>query len=313
MLLCLSVGPTAAELDAPYPPEWLTVPAGGLRLPLANQPVLIESQDLRLSPEAVEVTYRLANGGESDLALTVGFPFPNQPADSAPGLAAAFLDAHLDVEGVAQPVAAVGRRLYNDGRDVTDALFAAGIDLDGLPDGALQRLSRSEHHRFSRALSEQGLEQPARHRWSLAIEPRWQVLLPARSTTSLRLSYRPHSGHSTDRFTERLRIRELTHLEAYCAEDQPPLLEWLQARISEGLEAADADFVDIGRLELSYLWEDLPAEQRERRIRVEVRVADDTHLAFCFPGGVARLPDGTHLAGMRGVPEEQRLDVVILE
>ncbi len=301
------------------PDEWLGVTAGGLRFDL-NDTVFLESQRLSLSLDQVRVRYRLVNSGADPSLLIVGFPFPSlpEPAPPAPSLASAFNDASLTANGVVQPIHSVGARIFNGGQDVTSYLEAAGLELEQLTDGALARLSRSEHRRLERALTDRGQPRPSRYDWSLAIEPRWRVSLAPRAATDLELTYTPYPGLSVDRFTSQDRLTDLAHLEAYCADEQPELLAWMQEAIAKRLEDGEEPlFAEIKRHELSYRWEELKEGKQNRSLRIEARnggpVPEDARIAFCFPGGVAALPDGTHLAGGTGQPEEERLDVIFIE
>ncbi len=302
------------------PTEWLGVGAGGLRFDL-KEDVFLESQVIHLSLDQVRVRYRLVNGSTEPSLLTVGFPFPSlpEPQPPAPSLAMAFNDASLKVDGEVEPIHSVGARIYNDGHDVTAYLEAAGIDTAQLTDGALVHLSRSEHRRLERALTDRGEPRPSRYDWSLAVEPRWRVSLAPRQATDLELTYTPYPGLSVDRFSGQDRLTDLAHLEAYCADEQPELLAWMQKAIADRLETSEdaPRFAEIKRHELSYRWEELSEGRQERALRIEARnggtVPKDARIAFCFPGGVAALPDGTHLAGGFGRPEDDRLDVIIIE
>ncbi|GAB5470805.1 MAG: hypothetical protein Kilf2KO_38350 [Rhodospirillales bacterium] len=325
LLFCLTfcAAPLAAEQEPPYPHQWLGVPAGGLRFAL-EETIFLQSQQLFLSPMQVRVRYRLVNGGEFAVRLRAGFPFPSRPEPDAPSpsLAQSFNDATLTLDGAAQPIAEIATRIYNRGQDLTAPLEAAGIDLAVFQDGSLGELSRREHRRLSRALG--GQVTPSRYHWSLAIEPRWLVTLPARGGATLELTYRPYGGRSVDRFTAQTDLTDIRYLEAYCGPEQSDLLPWLQETIAARRAASPADVADIRRHELIYLWEDLPPSRARRRLRIEVRgsaeaaadaasTAETTRVAFCFPGGVARLPDGLHLAGGVGEPDSPRLEVLFLD
>ncbi|MEQ8650868.1 MAG: DUF4424 family protein [Kiloniellales bacterium] len=311
----LFCGGVAAQ-EPPPPDEWLAVPAGGLRFEL-NERVTLESQRLFFSPSSVRVTYRLMNSAETDSLLFVGFPFPSlpEPDPPAPSLAEAFDDARLTLDGEEQELHSVVTRLYNDGRDVTSILEAAGIDLATLGDGALNQLSRSAYREIERALTDRGEQRPNRYAWSWEIEPRWRITLPSRTTAVLELSYTPYTGLSVDRFTSLSELKDLAHVEAYCAAEQPDLLDWMTETLRRRSTATR--FVELPRRELSYRWESLPEGQDERTLRIEVsdpaRGEDEARIAFCFPGGIARLPDGTHLAGGFGKPDGERLDIVFFE
>ncbi len=321
-LLCLSAtitgGGSLSAQDFATPDEWFSVTAGGLHLAL-NERVTLEGQRLYLSPDEVRVQYRLMNAAESEAVLTVGFPFPSlpEPEPPAPSLARAFNDATLTLNGEEQALHSVVSRLYNEGRDVTPFLEAAGIDLAELSDGALNQMARSDYRRIERALTDRGEPRPNRFAWTQEIEPRWRILLPSRSTVELELTYTPYTGLSVDRFTSLSELEDLAHVEAYCADEQPDLLAWMQETLqSRGTSEANR-FIDMPRRELSYRWERLPEGHQERTLRIEVRNsrsdAKDIRIAFCFPGGLARLPDGTHLAGGFGKPESDRLDIVFFE
>lgn len=317
----LFCGGVAAQ-EPPPPDEWLAVPAGGLRFEL-NERVTLESQRLFLSPNSVRVTYRLMNSAETDSLLLVGFPFPSlpEPDPPAPSLAKAFDDARLTLDGEEQALHSIVTRLYNDGRDVTAILQAAGFDLTKLGDGALNQLSRSAYRDIERAITDRGEPRPNRYAWSWEIEPRWRISLPSRGTVELELTYTPYTGLSVDRFTSLSELKDLAHVEAYCANEQPDLLDWMTETIRSRSNGETARFVELPRRELSYRWEQLPEGQDERTLRIEVSdpsrapdsVGDDPRIAFCFPGGIARLPDGTHLAGGYGKPESDRLDIVFFE
>lgn len=316
--LALLVAGGAAAQEPPPPDEWLAVAAGGLQLEL-NERVSLESQRLYLTPEHVRVDYRLMNTAETETLLFVGFPFPSlpEPQPPAPSMAAAFNDAVLTLDGKEQTLHGVVTRVYNQGRDVTPILEAAGIDLASLGDGALNQLSRSEYRRLERALTDRGEPRPNRYAWSLEIEPQWRIALPSRSTVELALSYTPYPGLSVDRFTSLSELQDLDHVAAYCAAEQPDLLEWMIDRLKNSSGSTALGFLDLPRRELSYRWERLPQGRDERTLRIEVgdtgSKAADARIVFCFPGGVARLPDGTHLAGGFGKPDSARLDILFFQ
>ncbi len=317
LLLALLAGLAQAQ-EPPPPDEWLAVPAGGLRFDLGDR-IVLESQRLYITPDQVRVRYRLMNTAEREAVLFVAFPFPSlpEPKPPAPTLSKSFDDAALTENGTLLPVHAITSRIYNDGHDVTAELEAAGIDLMQLTDGRLNQLSRSEYRKLERALTDRGEPRPNRYAWSLEIGPEWQVNLPPRSMTELELSYTPYSGLSVDRFSTLSELRDLKHIEAYCANEQPDLLDWMRNRMKAHKDAGLSPYLDVRRRELSYRWEALPPERAERTLRIEVsepgRDPADTRIAFCFPGGVARLPNGTHLAGGTGKPGSKRLDILFFD
>ncbi len=319
VLLAVLLGSSVAVgQEAPPPTEWLAVTAGGLHFEL-NDRITIESQRLYLTPDQVRVRYSLMNTAETETVLFVGFPFPSlpEPQPPAPSLALAFNDATLKIEGEVEPLHGLISRVFNDGREVTDFLEAAGIDLLALHDGALNQLSRSEYRKLERALTDRGEPRPNRYGWSLHIEPQWRVTLPSRGGVELELSYTPYTGLSVDRFTGVSELNDLAHVEAYCASEQPDLLERLKTSLEENGKSEIGPFLEMRRRELSYRWEQLPESWEERTLRIEVSDPRDeereTPITFCFPGGIARLPDGTHLAGGYGKPKGEKLEILFFE
>ncbi len=318
LALTLLVAGGSAAQEPPPPDEWLAVAAGGLHLEL-NERITLESQRLYLSPERVRVTYRLMNTAEAETLLFVGFPFPSlpEPKPPAPSMAKAFDDALVTANGEEQELHGVVTRLYNEGRDVTAILEAAGIDLTTLGDGALNQLPRSEYRRLERALTDRGEPRPNRYAWTLEVEPRWRIALPSRGSVELELTYTPYTGLSVDRFTSLSELSDLAHVEAYCAGEQPDLLVWMTNTLRNRSAGETVRFFDLPRRELSYRWERLPEGKEERTLRIEVNDPDretgEARITFCFPGGIARLPDGTHLAGGFGKPESERLDILFFE
>lgn len=318
----LAVPAARGQEPSDAPQGWLGLTAGGLRFDLAR-PVTVERQELQLTPQRIEVHYRLANAGAEPLLQTLRFPFPSpfpgltQPEPPVPPTSRAFADATLSVGGARQPIATVRTLLFNAGQDVTPYLPQAGLDLKGLADEGLQSMTRVQYRRLERALLDAGRPRPQRFAWSLVVEPEWQVALPPQQATEVVLSYTPYPGLSVDRFLGGARLQDLGHLEAYCADEQPALLAWMQARIAGAPGDDGRGRVDVQRHELAYRWEEAGPGWEETALRIEVRdpalPPAAARIAFCFPGGVARLPDGTHLAGGFGRPAEPVLEVVFLE
>ncbi len=261
--------------------------------------------------------YHLMNTDEADTMLFVGFPSLPEPQAPSPSLAKAFNDARLTLDGEEQALHSVVTRLYSKCRDVTPLLEAAGIDLADLHDGSLNQLSRAEYHRLERALTDRGEPRPNRYAWSLEIEPRWRISLPSRGSVDLDLRYTPYTGLSVDRFTGLSELNNLDHIDGYCASEQPDLLDWMKTALEARSAGETARFIEMRRLELSYRWERLPKEREERTLRIEVsdprQEQPEARIAFCFPGDLARLPDGTHLAGGYGKPDAERLEILFFE
>lgn len=311
------------------PREWLGIPSGALDVPEA--PALgIDRLVLTLSPGQVKATYLLFNGAEVRRKLAIGFPIPAEPRQlgDGPPLSEAFSDAQVTQDGKTLELADVRIRVFMQGRDVTEILRAAGIDLRALANGGLNSQPRARARAMQKALIDAGIViDPAG--WDLQVAPTWTVEIAPRSIATVTLTYHPYPGHAVDRLPGDELLEDLAHLTAYCADDQEGLLAWVRQQIKRRSEAKIAEleangqtaeqaaanaYADIDMFDLSFLWGSGPWPHHFAKVSLIVDPGDG-RAAFCLPPKVKlkRGDDGRYRADLVDLPAEGSLDIMFLQ
>jgi len=192
--------------------------AGGLVL-LQNDAIVMESEDLYISPSAVRVNYLFRNKTDRDQTIYVAFPLPDLDLPSFEygdsGIQdydkENFANFTTSVEG--SPVTAlVQHRAFYRGVDITNLLEGVGIPM--LPPGKklkdkLKSLSAGERAELDRygAVSWTEPENPVAN-WTLKTTYYWQQTFPAGKTLAVEHRYRPMPGAfimTADHFSPRKR------------------------------------------------------------------------------------------------------------
>ena len=212
---------------------------GGLVLTRSAE-IEMAREDLRISPDRIEVDYVFRNRSARDIAATVAFPMPEIGGPDGdmfaiPDRAANFLDFTVTQDGRAITPALEARAFAGE-REVTALLAEAGVPLlpvdpgisaalDRLPaemadDWAKQGLIRVEDYDDGTGMRAHRAPQwTTRSTWS------WQTVFPAKSDIHVAHSYRPSLGGSAglnfvDYTTMRTGGAELAdYRRRYCMDD----------------------------------------------------------------------------------------------
>jgi hypothetical protein len=132
--LCCAQSPRALANDTS-----VELSVGGLAF-TANPEVSLESKEIAISPEAVNLRYQFINQSANPVTLTVAFPLPDidlSDPDANPAIPAAdsvnFVGFRTKVNGAPVNFEIRQRAVLGD-KDVTEAVRAAGLPI--LPMGA---------------------------------------------------------------------------------------------------------------------------------------------------------------------------------
>ena len=196
--LCLLAAPALANDST------AELKTGGLVL-LKSSKIEMQSEDLFISSKEIRAQYVFINTSPTDLATVVAFPMPGIamsgrgediviPNENSNN----FLDFSTSVNG--RPVSARAElRAYQDDREVTSRLAAAGVGLTPnrqKTEIALDRLpaSRKSELRMENLVTGDSGEMIPN--WSLATTYHFKVVFPAGKATSIEHRYRPSVGES---------------------------------------------------------------------------------------------------------------------
>ncbi len=205
MRLYLSIGLTLMlAVPAAGNPSTAALAAGGLELTTTSA-VKIKSEDLYISPQTVRARYEFRNESERDVDTTIAFPLPDvdrgrqEDYQLSGDPSGNLVDFVIMVDG--KPVKPIiERRALVNGRDVTQQIKAAGLDLfpsgvlvaDGLSPAALRKLeSAGIIGRFDEKLMS------ADPKWVLRTTVHWQQRFAAHAIAALEVSYKPITGFWT--------------------------------------------------------------------------------------------------------------------
>lgn len=319
-LLLLIALPVRAE----DPREWLGIPNGGLLIP-STDGLALQSFDLRLAPSKVEATYELLNGAETPLILRLAFVLPSERLKAGSLLSLPpFEDAQVLRGAEVVEITETSVRIFMRDQDVTDMLTAAGIDPTPLLGVEIAKLPRLQRRALEQALRDRGVEADGRH-WHTGVARVWMVELEPRDTVVVKLRYTPFPGGGFDRYPGDAAVEDLAHLDAYCADDQEGLLDWVRTAASDraaqmqaelqgaGQTAAEAkaeSYADILLSDLAFkltgnAWLD---SYPNTTLSID---PEGGRAAFCFDGkAVAPDSDGLYRLQSDALPAEGRFDVM---
>jgi hypothetical protein len=202
------------------------LPIGGLVF-ARNADVVMESQDLRISPQTVTIRYRLLNQGTQPATLAVMFPLPDiDMADpdvlyAIPGNDPVnFVDFETKVDG--RPVKFdMRQQAFLGDKDVTEALRAAGLAL--LPMGgqqaAVDALAQQARDKLlaDALLMPNGTDQSGKTLysggWTVKTSASREQVFPPGKPVTIEHSYRTSVGISFDTVLRKA-IRESQAMEA---------------------------------------------------------------------------------------------------
>lgn len=179
--------------------------AGGLRLTV-NSGAAMVSEDLRISPHVIDISYVFRNTGDTPVTTLVAFPLPLLPAgdpeiaDALPreGDPLNFVGFTISVDG--QPVTpAVEQRASVLGLDITDRLKADGVPLNPFAGpaahAALARLPKDKRDFYvHNGLAVWSGEEPLSVQWDVATSFYWQQVFPPGKDVKVLHRYLPVSG-----------------------------------------------------------------------------------------------------------------------
>ncbi|MDR3496123.1 MAG: DUF4424 family protein [Ancalomicrobiaceae bacterium] len=223
-LAALQAGPAAANDSTAQ------LGAGGLVL-VMNPGVSMQSEDLRLSINSVDIDYVFQNDTDTDITTLVAFPLPklsgndedftvqlpkeNDPID--------FIGFSIEVDGK-KVSPQVEQRASIVGIDITDRLKADNIPVNPFSHtGAREQLAKlpADKRAFyeSHGLAFWSEGQPGGVSWDVSTTFYWMQTFPAKKQVKVHHSYHPIIGASflTDSsFTEASQLGRLT--KTYCAD-----------------------------------------------------------------------------------------------
>jgi hypothetical protein len=184
-----------------------TLGAGGL-IPVKSSTVVMDSEDLRISPHLINVKYVFRNGTNRDVDLTVAFPLPEIDGGAAanipiniPSTDTNFVDFHATVDG--RPIQAMTEvRAFFYGSEITYELRSLGLPFsvldknvtakfNGLPVENRQELERRGW--IDCSLSRDGRCWPL---WQTRVQFYWTEHFKAHSKVEVLHTYRPVVGGS---------------------------------------------------------------------------------------------------------------------
>ena len=178
--------------------------AGGLVL-TQNADIRMASEDLRLSPNAVDVRYEFVNDSGKDIDTIVAFPLPDvdlyeyseSPLGTVKNTTPNFVGFALTVDG--KPVAAEAeeRAIYK-GRDVTQLVREAGLPVNLVNpqfEDKLGKLPAAARDKLVKAgiMEIDGDPHP---KWVAQTKFWWRQHFPAGKTVAIEHRYQPVTGQS---------------------------------------------------------------------------------------------------------------------
>lgn len=201
--LAVSVGAVAAPAFANDSSAELA--SGGIAL-VPNWDIVIDREDLYLSPETIGIRYVFRNTTDQPIRLLVAFPLPDVdmtelfevPVDIPSPDSANFVDFEVSVNGVPVEVS-VERRAISQGIDRTGLLDSQSIPLNPFSDEAyraLETLSPELRAEFERLGIGHAFEphDPLMPFWTLKTVFFWEQEFPAMAETIVEHRYRPVVG-----------------------------------------------------------------------------------------------------------------------
>jgi len=179
--------------------------AGGITL-VPNFDIVIDREDLFLSPQAIGIRYVFRNTTDEPIRLLVAFPLPDidmaelfeVPVDIPSPESANFVDFEVSVNGAPVEVA-VERRAISQGIDRTELLERHSIPLNPFSDAAyraLETLTSEGRSEFERLGIGHAFEphDPLMPFWTLKTVFYWEQEFPPMAETVVEHRYRPVVG-----------------------------------------------------------------------------------------------------------------------
>lgn len=179
--------------------------AGGIRL-VPNWDIVLDREDLYLSPDRVDVRYVFRNTTDQPIRLLVAFPLPDVdmaelfevPIDIPSPESDNFVDFQVSVNGAPVPVQ-VDQRVTAQGVDRTDLLNSLSIPLTPFSEKTSQALA-SVDPSTGAELARLGIgysyepQAPLYPFWTLKTVFYWEQEFPPMAQTVIEHSYRPVVG-----------------------------------------------------------------------------------------------------------------------
>jgi len=194
---------------------FVTLGAGGL-VPQKTTRVVMESEDLQISPHQIVVRYVFRNITDKDVEAVVAFPLPDlnggdvyhEPMSLPDESQLNFVDFTVTSDGKPIPTSLESRAWLN-GRDITARLEAAHVPVSVLVkplNDSLAKLSPAEIKRLERQelISSEEYADSATGKmkrdwyaaWTMRVKFYWTQRFPAHQTVELTQTYRPVVGGS---------------------------------------------------------------------------------------------------------------------
>lgn len=196
--------------------------AGGLEMTTSTD-IVMEKEDLFLSPAEIRVRYEFRNDSDQDITERVSFPMPVVPFGPMDNVQLPdaektnFVDLTVYVDGKVVKPKLEERAIvtppdqddgvpsrYPEGADLTVVINQSGLPVNANLGGwktALQALSPNERKRLVREGllrdgGDKGVIDDLSPRWSLKAAYHWQQTFPANKTTVVEHLYKPVVGSS---------------------------------------------------------------------------------------------------------------------
>lgn len=202
---------------------------GGLSL-TTSEDIVMESEELYLSPSNVRVHYVFRNESDRDITTTVAFPLPDIDQSA---YATVFLPVEDQENFVGFQVMADGKSIHpkleqkavtDEGKDVTAAVTKAGLPVNSKLPG-WEKKARALPDKVWRELVKQDLieeEDPANRSadfsvtWNLRATFHWEQTFPAGRTIIVDHHYKPIAG-GVSIFADETQFKDYA---SYCLDDQ---------------------------------------------------------------------------------------------
>lgn len=203
--------------------------AGGLSL-TTSEHIVMESEDLYLSPSEVKVHYVFRNESDRDITTTVAFPLPDIDQSA---YATVFLPVEDQENFVGFEVKADGKSIYpkleqkavtDEGVDVTAVITKAGLPVNSKLPGWEEKASALPDNVW-RDLVDQGLieaEDPGDRsadfsvNWNLRATFHWEQTFPAGKAVTVDHRYKPIAG-GVSIFADETQFKDYA---SYCLDEQ---------------------------------------------------------------------------------------------
>ncbi len=214
----------------------VTLGAGGL-VPLKTSDIVMQAEDLTVSPHQITVKYRFRNDSDRDVNATVAFPLPaidggdfyHEPMALPAKDPTNFVD--FQVRAAGQTITPkVEVRAFVDGRDVTEQVRAAGLPLsvaDRGWDTAVKKLVPAARKKLEDEhlieCEEIGDGKGRSHceywaGWETRVQFYWTQKFPANSSLDVEHSYRPVVGGNY--IVASASDDGRTHVQPYCGGEE---------------------------------------------------------------------------------------------